>query len=91
VDYSGTLDGEKLGVAIFDHPSNPGHPVRWHARDYGLFAVNPWGQHAFDPSVPEAHTSLDAGVSVRYRWRVVIHNGATAEAHIADLYKDFAK
>jgi Methane oxygenase PmoA len=91
VDYSGTLDGEKLGVAIFDHPSNPEHPVRWHARDYGLFAVNPWGQHAFDPSVPAAHTSLDAGASVRYRWRVVIHNGDTAEAHIADLYKDFAK
>jgi hypothetical protein len=65
--------------------------VRWHARDYGLFAVNPWGQHAFDPAAPEAHTSLDAGASIRFRWRVVIHNGDTAEAHLADLYKDFAK
>ena len=27
-DYSGTIDGEKLGVAILDHPANPHHPVR---------------------------------------------------------------
>ena len=91
VDYSGTLQGEKLGIAIFDHPSNPGHPVRWHARDYGLFAVNPWGEHAFDPSAPEAHTTLAAGASLRYRWRVVIHEGDNESAHLADLYKEFAK
>src|SRR5437868_4686515 len=27
VDYFGTLEGEQLGVAIFDHPSNPRHPT----------------------------------------------------------------
>ena len=91
VDYSGTIDGEKLGVAIFDHPSNPSHPVRWHARDYGLFALNPWGQHAFDPAAPQAHTPLAAGASLHFRWRVVIHVGDTESAHIADLYREFAK
>ena len=91
VDYSGTLDGEKLGIAIFDHPSNPGHPVRWHARDYGLFALDPWGQHAFDPAAEEAHTTLAAGASLHYRWRVVIHSGDTAGAQVADLYREFAK
>jgi Methane oxygenase PmoA len=91
VDYSGSIDGEKLGVAIFDHPSNPGYPERWHARDYGLFALNPWGQHAFDPATPEAHTMLDAGASLRFRWRVVIHEGDTASAQIGELYKEFAK
>jgi hypothetical protein len=91
VDYSGTIEGEQLGVAIFDHPSNPLHPVHWHARDYGLFAVNPWGQHAFDPTAPEAHTTLPAGEPLRFRWRVVIHAGNTATAHIADLYREFEK
>jgi hypothetical protein len=91
VDYSGTIDGEKLGIAIFDDPSNPGHPVRWHARDYGLFALNPWGQHAFDPSAEEAHTTLAAGASLHFRWRVVIHSGDTTSAHIAELYREFAK
>ena len=91
VDYSGTINGEKLGVAMFDHPSNPGHPVRWHSRDYGLFALDPWGQHAFDENVDEAHTTLEAGQSLHYRWRVVIHPGDTASAKIADLYQKFAK
>jgi len=91
VDYSGAIDGEKLGVAIFDHPSNPGHPVRWHSRDYGLFALNSWGQHAFDASVEESHVTLTPGASLRFRWRVVIHPGDAASAHIADLYTAFAK
>jgi len=34
-------------VAIFDHPRNPSHPTWWHARDYGLFAANPFGVHDF--------------------------------------------
>ena len=91
VDYSGTLGGEKLGIAIFDHPSNPGHPVHWHARDYGLFAVDPWGQHAFDPSAPVASMTVPAGGSLRFRWRVVIHAGDTASAHVAELYQEFVK
>ena len=46
-DYSGTIGDEKVGVAILDHPENPRHPVRWHARGYGLFAANPFGVAAF--------------------------------------------
>ena len=55
VDYTGTVDSEKLGVAIFDAASNPRHPVYWHSRDYGLFALNPFGQHSFDPAQPEKY------------------------------------
>ena len=47
VDYSGTVQGERLGIAIFDYPGNIKHPTYWHARGYGLFAVNPFGEHDF--------------------------------------------
>ena len=47
VDYSGTLDGEQVGIAIFDGKQNPKHPTTWHSRDYGLFAANPFGDHDF--------------------------------------------
>lgn len=90
VDYSGNVDGETLGVAIFDSPSNSRRSY-WHARDYGLFALNPFGQHAFDPSQPESRLTLDAGKSLHFRWRVVIHPGDAASAHIAAMYKDWAK
>ena len=91
VDYSGTLDGEPVGIAIFDHPSNPRHPTYWHARDYGLFALNPFGQHAFDESAPESHWAVEAGGALHFRWRVVIHSGDASSAHIGELYKIYAK
>jgi hypothetical protein len=90
VDYSADVDGEKIGVAMFDHPGNPGYPTHWHARDYGLFALNPFGQNAFDPSQPANVLVLDRGHKLEFHWLVVIHPGDAESAHVADLYKEFA-
>ena len=55
VDYSADVEGEKIGVAMFDHPQNPNHPTYWHARDDGLFALTPCILVADDqPDVLEA-------------------------------------
>ena len=91
VDYSGTVDGEQVGIAIFDHPTNPRHPTYWHSRDYGLFALDPFGQHAFDETAPESKWTVDAGGALHFRWRVVIHSGDSIGAHIAQLYDAYAK
>ena len=89
-DYSGEISGEKVGVAILDHPENPRHPVRWHARAYGLFAANPWGLSVFtNDKTQDGSMTLDPGKSVRYRYRVVIHPGDVKDAGIADLYKKY--
>jgi hypothetical protein len=90
VDYTAEVDGERLGVAIFDHPQNPRHPTYWHARDYGLFALNPFGQNAFDPKMEESHLKLPAGHKLVFMWRVVVHAGDAETAHIADQYKAYA-
>lgn len=90
VDYSTDLDGEQIGVAIFDNPGNPRHPTYWHARDYGLFALNPFGQHAFNKNLEESHWKLPSGHNLHFRWRVVIHPGDAETAHIANLYKAYA-
>lgn len=90
VDYSGDVDGEQLGVAIFDNPQNPHHPTYWHARDYGLFSLNPFGQNAFDPNAPENHTKLATGQKLVFRFRVVIHPGDAETGHVAQLFKDYA-
>lgn len=89
VDYSGDVDGEKLGVAILDHPSNPRFPTYWHARDYGLFALNPFGQKAFDKNLPESRWALEKGQSLRFRWRVIVHPGDAETARVSDLYRQF--
>ncbi|MEO7652933.1 MAG: PmoA family protein, partial [Bryobacteraceae bacterium] len=88
VDYSGEVEGEKLGVAIFDHPASFRHPARWHSRDYGLLAVNPFGTQAYDRNLPAAAVTLERGKSVRLRYRVVIHP-AMEKAAIEALYRAY--
>jgi len=92
VDYSGTLEGKKVGVAIFDHPSSFRYPTYWHARDYGLFAANAFGLHDFfnDKSKDGSYT-LEKGKTMHFRYRVVIHPGDTAEANIGKLFEEWSK
>ncbi len=91
VDYCGRIEGEPLGVAIFDHPSNPRHPTWWHARGYGLFAANIFGLRDFerDPS-KDGSLTLAPKDKLHFRYRVVIHDGDTKTAGIAALYDKYA-
>lgn len=93
VDYSGPIDGKTLGVAFFDHPQNPRHPTRWHARDYGLFAANPFCEHEMDKSKPAGtgDFKIPAGQTVTFRYRVLIHEGDAAAAKVADRYAEYIK
>jgi hypothetical protein len=92
VDYSGVVEGKKLGLAIFDNPSNPKHPTYWHARGYGLFAVNPFGEHDYynDPK-RDGSITIPAGGSLTLRYRVFIHDGDASEAQVAHAYELYAK
>ena len=91
VDYTGDVEGERLGVAVFDHPANPRHPTHWHARDYGLFAAQPFGaQKAFDTDENESPFKLPKGQKVVFQYRVVIHPGDAESGHVAELYKEYA-
>jgi hypothetical protein len=91
VDYSGTVEGTKLGIAVFDNPSNPKYPTYWHARGYGLFAVNPFGEHDFynDPK-RDGSITIPVGGSLTFRYRVFIHSGEAAEAKVAEACERYA-
>lgn len=92
VDYSGTVEGEKLGIAIFDHPRNPKHPTYWHARGYGLFAVNPFGEHDFhNDKSRDGSITIPPGGSLTFRYRVLIHQGDAREAKAAEAYERYAE
>ncbi|MFF1634134.1 PmoA family protein [Leifsonia sp. NPDC058248] len=81
-DYSGTIDGVTVGAAIFDHPDNP-LAARWHVRDYGLMAVNPFGLSDFTgDSTARGALPLEPGSPLVFRYRVLVHHG---DAHAADV------
>jgi hypothetical protein len=91
VDYSGTIDGKPVGIAVFDHPGNLRHPTRWHARGYGLFAANPFGLHDFagEPRGSGSHTIPDGG-TLRLRYRFVFHEGDAEHAGIERRWREWA-
>jgi hypothetical protein len=78
------VNGENVGIAILDNPDNPRHPVRWHARGYGLFAANPFGLNVFtrDKS-QDGSMTVEPGQPVRFRYRVIVHAGDVKTADIA--------
>jgi hypothetical protein len=87
-DYTGQVEGDVVGIAIFDHPSNLRHPTTWHVRDYGLFAVNPFGMHDFNPGTPDGtgDYTLKRGQTRTFRYRLWLHRGRTEEAGVAAQY-----
>jgi hypothetical protein len=89
VDYYGRVEGEDLGIAIFDHPQNFRHPSYWHARAYGLVAANPFGIKRFthDRDQDGSYT-IPADGSLTFRYRVLVHHGDYRQARVAEAYKE---
>lgn len=75
VMLNGKINNELISIAISDHPENPGYPASWHARGYGLFGINPFGQKAMGNSSEEFNFNLPKGKSVTFRYRLIIHSG----------------
>jgi hypothetical protein len=91
VDYYGPVEGQTLGLAIFDHPENPRHPAHWHVRSYGLFTVNQWGIHDYTGDWSKrGDYVLPRGSELVFNFRVYIHRGDTVEGEVAAKYLDYA-
>jgi hypothetical protein len=90
VDYTGTIEGQRVGIAFLDHPQNLRHPTYWHARSYGLFAANPFGLSQFVGFWRNGSHTIPAGESLELRYRLVFHTGDADQADIEKSYRDYA-
>jgi len=89
-DYYGPVEGNVVGVAIFDHPKNPKHPTWWHVRDYGLFAANPFGVHNFESKpAGTGNIEIPAGESLTWRYRFYFHKGDEKQGKVAEHYRAY--
>lgn len=93
-DYHADRNGTTYGVAIFDHPENF-RPSWWMAREYGLFAANPFGWHDYEKEfAKDPHKGdklIPAGGSLTLRYRFFFHLGDEQAAKVAANYADYAK
>ena len=89
---TGAKDNKEITIGIFDHPSNPGYPTYWHARGYGLFALNPLGRKVFSEGKEELNYTLQPAKSVNFHYRVMIASGTKiTNAKMNGEADDFAK
>jgi hypothetical protein len=91
VNLAGNMNGENISLVIMDHPKNVGHPTYWHARGYGLFAVNNLGQKAMSNGKEELNFKLAPGKSVTFRHKVLIYSGEQLQdEQLKTAYQKFA-
>jgi hypothetical protein len=92
VDYHGPVDGETVGIAIFNHPTSFRFPTYWHVRPYGLFAANPFGVHGFTHGkMNDGSYTIAAGESMTLRYRVFLHRGDEEKGKVAEAYKRYTE
>lgn len=75
VKLQGKIAAKNITVAMFDHPANPGYPTYWHARGYGLFALNPLGRKVFSNGKEELNLRLQPGQSKTFRYQLMVASG----------------
>jgi Methane oxygenase PmoA len=76
---------------MIDHPKNLNYPTYWHARGYGLFALNPLGEKVFSKDKKTLNFKLKKGESVTFHYRVVVKSGALTDSELEGWTSDFAK
>jgi hypothetical protein len=83
VSFATRPDGPKVGLAIFQNPSNPGYPSRgWMMRHYAFLGAS-WPH--VTPHV------LKPGESFTLKYRLYIHKGSAADARLAEQFRAYAE
>lgn len=91
-DYVGPVNGKTVGIAVFDAPCNLQHPPRWHIRDYGLYAVNPFGVKDFPNGKGKNGSHIfKKGTDATFTYRILIHTGDTQTAGVAGQFEQYAR
>lgn len=91
IDYYGPLNNKVYGVTLMDSPQNY-KKSRYHVRNYGLFTISPFGDHAYtNKKQPADHKHLKAGEKMNLKYGIYIHNGNTQQGKVAAAYQQFLK
>lgn len=91
MNLTGELDKHIVNVAILDHPANVSYPSYWHARGYGLFAVNPLGVKVFSNGKSELNYTLKKGEKLTFRYRTIIADRSLGKDELDQAQAKFAQ
>lgn len=86
-DYSGEVNGLRVGVALLADQGNF-RSSWWHNRDYGVFVANPFGRAAMKQG-DKSTVTVKRGENFRLRFGAAIHVGPEFDPGAA--YRDFLR
>lgn len=72
------------GLAILQHPANPGYPSEWFTRNYGFLSPTPM----FWPKDGKS-TRLAKGSKLPLRYRVLVFSGTAEQAGVAEAFQAY--
>jgi hypothetical protein len=91
VALRGTVGGNDVTIAIFDHPASENHPSYWHARAYGLFSINPFGRKDFVEGASPDNRKLQSFETFHFRHRVLVYDGKVSKQRLDQDYWEYVK
>jgi len=91
-DLSGTVDGGEGGVTFLDHPHNPRHPVPWYASTRAAtYGEEGWSNFLNAAFLWDEPLPVAAGEGLRFRYRVVVHDGTWGADRADDAWQTFTR
>lgn len=87
VAVTGEINGEKVTVVFFEYPDSVRHPSYWHARGYGLFAVNPFGRKDFAAGSRPISWWVQPGESLHLHHRFAVYSGTLTPEQLDEEYQ----
>ncbi len=92
VSLSAKKGDELITIAMVDHKKNIGYPAHWHARTYGLFAVNNLGSKVYVPTDEEVINTLNPGETMVFHHRILVNSGSFLnDESMNKAFEDFNK
>ena len=91
MNLTGKMDNHSINVAILDHPANVTYPSYWHARGYGLFAVNPLGLSVFSNGKVSLNYTLLKDETITFRYRTIIADRDLSKSELDAAQAKFAR
>ena len=87
-DYSGLDEGgNRVGIAVMNHPKSFRYPTYWHVRNYGLMGANPFGlSHFYGDKGRDGTVTIEKGQSLWFGYRVYVHGGDAAGGQVEDAF-----
>lgn len=89
VVLSAAKNGAVHSIAIIDHPGNLNHPPCWHARDYGLFAVNNLGRNAYNRELDPYRLVMKRGDLLELKHRILVAGVALTDREMEQAAASF--